>query len=32
MNRRTSRLITGIALAGMLVAIAVAFIITSYAG
>lgn len=32
MNRRTSRLLTGIALVGMLVVIAVAFIITSYAG
>jgi hypothetical protein len=31
MNRRTSRLLTGIALVGMLVVIAVAFIITSYA-
>lgn len=32
MNRKTSRLVTGIALVGMLVVIAVAYIITSYAG
>ncbi|MBG6054884.1 hypothetical protein IWX81_001295 [Salinibacterium sp. CAN_S4] len=31
MNRRTSRLVTGLALAGMLVIIAVVFIINSYA-
>lgn len=31
MNRRTSRLLTGIALVGMLVVIAVAYILTSYA-
>ena len=32
MNRKTSRLVTGIALVGMLVVIAVTYIITSYAG
>lgn len=32
MNRKTSRLVTGIALVGLLVVIAVTYIITSYAG
>jgi hypothetical protein len=31
-DRRTSRLVTGVALVGILIVIAVAFIITSYAG